>query len=1054
MGLFSRKSGGGVAVRPTVVRIPTEDGTSNGTASRMPASAPLANAGHGELETSIRKHGEHMLELARDQKYGILSTKFYSDKMMEWSMKDHDFKVQMFRFVDAFPVLRTPEMIYDHLDDYMNQPGVNVPGFIELALKAGGLAKGMAAKTIAGQIESMAGKFIAGEDAKSALGGLAKIWKDGIAFSVDLLGEACVSDAEADMYQQKYLDLVANLPDEVASWKANSTLEQDHLGGIPRTNVSVKISSLSAKCNPIDTEGSIRDIMSRLVPILELARDKGVLINFDMEQFALKDLTLELFKRCCEQVDFQAGIAMQAYLKSGEDDARNICEWAKRTGRVVSVRLVKGAYWDYETIHAEEQGWQCPVWSVKWETDACFERMTRIFLDACPRGDKVASGLGPTKLASGQGGVKLALGSHNVRSIATCLAMLEQRGLPKNAIEIQMLHGMADQLKHAAHEMDLRIREYVPVGEMIPGMAYLVRRLLENTSNESWLKAGFLDNANTDVLLAAPGSLKSHPHSKQDLSEIAAERHHLSPSHPDVGDGRPFFTEPMRDFSQKSVRDTFSKAVKNAVVPSVPSEHTPEQAFEMIAKADAAFPAWRDTDPALRSRVLVDAADILRKRRDEFSGVVIKENGKCWVDADADLCEAIDFLEYYARCAMPLFERERLGRFIGELDEQWHQARGIAAVISPWNFPVAICAGMTSAALVTGNTVILKPAEQTTGCAKIFVDAIYTALRNLGLSTDVLQFCPAPGETTGAAIVRDPRIALIAFTGSKAVGLDIVKAAGVTPEEQLHVKKVVCEMGGKNAIIIDTSADLDEAVLGVRQSAFGFQGQKCSACSRVIVVDPQGENGPAMRAFTDRFVHSTNSLVIGDPIDSGTDIGPVIDQESCARITGMIDIAKREGCTLELEMELPDDIRRRMEAQSVSPLGTMPCDYVTPTIFSGVKEHHTIAKEEIFGPVVAIMHAASFDEALRIANNSQYKLTGGVFSRKPAHIEQAKRGFRVGNLYINRSCTGALVARQPFGGFAMSGVGSKAGGDDYLLQFVEPRACCENTMRRGFAPEL
>ena len=234
------------------------------------------------------------------------------------------------------------------------------------------------------------------------------------------------------------------------------------------------------------------DLMRRLLPILEAARDKGVFVNFDMEQFALKDLTLELFMRCCEKVDFHAGLAMQAYLRSGEQDARRICDWSRRTGRQVTVRLVKGAYWDYQVIHAEQMGWPCPVWPTKRQTDACFERMTSIFLDACPR-DK-----------SG-GGVKLALGSHNVRSIAAALAGAEQRGLPHAAVELQMLHGMADQLKHAAAEMGLRVREYVPVGEMIPGMAYLVRRLLENTSNDSFL-ADQARGVSIETLLAPPGS--------------------------------------------------------------------------------------------------------------------------------------------------------------------------------------------------------------------------------------------------------------------------------------------------------------------------------------------------------------------------------------------------------------------------------------------------------------------------------------------------------------------------------------------------------------------
>ncbi|MGE3109941.1 MAG: proline dehydrogenase family protein [Phycisphaerales bacterium] len=1072
MAIFGRKP------KPAAVRVSVPPPASS---EPGPAGAASADSGHGE--SRILALGSEMLSMARNHKAGVLSARFYSDALMNWSMKDPNFKVQLFRFVDAFPMLRTPEDVFDHLKDYLSQPGVTVPGPIELALKAGGIAKGLAAGQISKQITGMASKFIAGTDARSALGNLKNLWNDGIAFSVDLLGEACVSDTEADQYQRKYLDLVTNLPGEVASWKPNPRLESDHLGPIPRTNVSIKVSSLSARCDPIDPQGSMKNLLSRLGPILQAASTHGVFVNFDMEQFAFKDFTLDLFMRCCEEYDFHAGLAMQAYLKSGDADARRICEWAHTRGRQVSVRLVKGAYWDYQVIHAEQMGWPCPVWTTKRETDACFERMTDIFLDACPRAGSDSRGAGvPT--ATSPPGVKLALGSHNVRSIAAALAGLERRGLPKNAIELQMLHGMADQLKYAAAEMGLRVREYVPVGEMIPGMAYLVRRLLENTSNESWLKAGFLDNADPKVLLASPhvaspaaGSNGAHAASgmsKPDLVTIAAERHQLTPAAGGVGDGKPFVNEPFRDFSDSRQRAAFAAAIEKASVPRVGNDVTPAQASGMVGSASRVFlgerpgEGWRDVDPIRRARVLTLTAASMREDRDYLAAVMIKESGKTWREADADVCEAIDFCEYYGRLAPRLFVPQRLGRFIGEFDQTWYQPRGVAVVIAPWNFPLAILTGMTAAALVTGNAVIVKPAEQTPGIAKLLVEKyLWQALIDVldgsgdtpkllrGDPSQVVQFCPAPGETTGAALVRDERVALIAFTGSRDVGLDILHAAaplspfaagasrGAAPS---HLKHVICEMGGKNAVIIDTSADQDEAVLGVRQSAFGFQGQKCSACSRVIVVDPQGPDGPAITSFRSRLCEAARALTIGDPSLPGTDVGPVIDADAAAKIVGFIDRAKASGLH-HMALSLP----------SSPPLRQAPTSsltYVAPHIFWTVPPDHELAREEVFGPVLAVMHAHSFEEALRIANSSAYKLTGGVFSRKPAHLELARRDFRVGNLYLNRGITGALVGRQPFGGFGMSGGGTKAGGLDYLLHFVEPRACCENTLRRGFAPEL
>ena len=325
---------------------------------------------------------------------------------------------------------------------------------------------------------------------------------------------------------------------------------------------------------------------------------------------------------------------------------------------------------------------------------------------------------------------------------------------------------------------------------------------------------------------------------------------------------------------------------------------------------------------------------------------------------------------------------------------------------------------------------VLKPAEQSPAIARLACEILWKA----GIPKKVLHFLPGDGETVGAALVRDPRVSVIAFTGSKAVGLDIVQAAGMTPDSQPWVKRVICEMGGKNAIIVDASADLDEAVLGVRDSAFNYQGQKCSACSRAIVVDS------AWDPFIERLVASTRSLVTGDPLEAATDIGPVIDQEAADRIERYIEIGREEG-TLAEGGAAPSGLAERVGKP-----------YVMPHIFTGISPESRLATEEIFGPVLGVLRAKDFDHALEIANNTTYKLTGGVFSRMPSHLERARREYRVGNLYLNRGCTGALVGRQPFGGFGMSGIGSKAGGRDYLSQFVVPRAVSENTMRRGFAP--
>ena len=359
--------------------------------------------------------------------------------------------------------------------------------------------------------------------------------------------------------------------------------------------------------------------------------------------------------------------------------------------------------------------------------------------------------------------------------------------------------------------------------------------------------------------------------------------------------------------------------------------------------------------------------------------------------------------------------------------EYW--PRGVVAVIAPWNFPLAILSGMTVAALATGNTVIMKPAEQ----SAVIGFKLMEIFNELGLPPGVLNYLPGPGEVVGAALVDHPDVALVAFTGSRAVGLSINAQAAQVSTKLTSVKRVIAEMGGKNAIIVDDDADLDEAVLGVVKSAFGYQGQKCSACSRVIVLDTIYDE------FLGRLVEAARSLTVGPADDPAASVGPVIDADAFERIHKYIALGRQTA-----RVALATDVGALADEGF----------YVGPHIFADVAPDARIAQEEIFGPVLAVLRAKDFDEAIQIFNNTDYALTGGVFSRRPGHLARARRELVAGNLYLNRGITGALVGRQPFGGFKLSGIGSKAGGTDYLLQFVVPRTITENTLRRGFAPNV
>ena len=975
--------------------------------------------------------GQDLFKKMKGQKPGVFNKAWWQGQVMEWSMKDEDFKTEMFRFVDVFPVLQNPDDVYRHLEEYLMKPGLNVPGVIKAALKGAGVGfmKGMATKQIIKQMEGMAKNFICGVDGSNALKTLAALRKQGQGFTVDLLGEATTSEVEAEQYVERYRELIISLSEH--TWKENSKLDTDDRGSIPRVNVSIKVSAMYSQLDPIAFSESVEAAAQRLLPLFQLAAERGVFLNLDMEHYAFKDLTYALFKRVLSDKSLEgyehAGVVIQAYLRDSEKDLRDLVQWAKKLQKRVTIRLVKGAYWDYETIHAHQEGWEAPVWLDKADSDAHFELLSAIMLE-------------------NHAYIRSAIGSHNLRSIAVACAAAEHFKVPLNGFEIQCLYGMAEPIKAACANYGLRVRTYAPVGELIPGMAYLVRRLLENTSNEGWLKQGFSDEADPSVLLAPPqskkraGMLRAIPKTVSSLDNLAA-----------------FVNEPLRDFTFALVRQEFESAlnkVQNNLGKTYPSivagqalsegerlksfnpSHKEQVIGEVLLCTEAdvekavnsaklAWPGWAKVGVKERALRLLKLAGLLRAQRDELSAWMVLEVGKTWREADADVAEGIDFCEYYAREMLRLDQTILMQNIPGELNHLSYVSRGVAVVIAPWNFPFAILAGMSVAASVAGNTVLIKPAEQSMVIAAKFVELAHQA----GFPADTFQLLFGYGETVGAALTKHSQVQTIAFTGSRAVGLEIYKQAGITYPDQPGLKRVICEMGGKNAIIVDNDADLDEAVLGVLRSAYGFAGQKCSACSRVIVVDPLYE------MFVERLVSATESLLVGDSADPNVTYGPVIDEEAFVRLQKVIQAGKERG---ELLCGGVPNIQDGY--------------FIKPTLIAGLDFDDPVVTEEHFGPVVTLHRVDTFGAAIDQALNSPYALTGGLFSRSPVNIAEARARYTIGNLYINRTITGAIVGRQPFGGFKMSGGGTKAGGPDYLLQFLNSRTITENTQRRGFAP--
>lgn len=984
----------------------------------------------GPLDEQTTEFARRIAELGSDEHAGVYRMSWWSERMLDWAMSHPSFKTQLFRFVDVFPATTNDEDVLRHLREYFDAG--DAPKLVDLGMGIADHVPGgdhLSASVARRNIRRMAQQFIVGSSAAEAAERLHRLWQSGSAFTVDLLGEKTVTEAEADRYAARVDELLTTLLDATMHWAPDDHLDRDDVGPLPRANLSIKPTALASLYSPLTGDAGIEQAKTRLRPILRKAADRGAFVHFDMEHYDVKDLTLRLFTELLDEPDLaglHAGVVIQAYLKDSVDDLARIIAWSSFREVPATVRLVKGAYWDAETVQARAEGWPVPVFAHKEETDANYERCVRLLHDH-------------------HGEVRAAFGSHNLRSLSYAVTYARQKGVPDTGYELQMLYGMAEPIHAAIRRLGLRLRVYAPVGELVPGMAYLVRRLLENTSNESFVRARFAEGRRLEELLEPPRV------DRLPDRDPAMRRPATDPDHPGEYD-----PEPVAEWRRGEVRDAFAAAIAavrfDADVPARidgQAVHTrdtiasvdPADADCVVAtsascgtaEADAALaaarrdqPAWAALPASRRAAVLFRAAEWMRSRRNDIAALEVFEAGKPWKEADADVCEAIDFCEYYGREALQLATGGRVQSPPGEANALSYHAKGIGAVIAPWNFPLAIPTGMVTAALVMGNAVLFKPAEQTPRVASMLVEALLES----GLPSGVLAFLPGVGEVVGDYLVRHRDVAFITFTGSKAVGLAINAAAAAVTEGQDHVKRVVAEMGGKNALVVDADADLDQAIPAVVQSAFGYAGQKCSAASRLVLHDA---------IYVEAMSRLAGALAvqpIGHPRDAAVLIGPVIDADAQARVRDYVERAAHEGRVVARR----DDI----------PTGGY---FVPPTVVADVGLDASLARDEIFGPVLTVFRARDFEDALRIANATPYALTAGVFSRSPAHIAQAAAALRAGNVYVNRAITGAVVGRQPFGGYGLSGVGSKAGGPDYLLQFADPRVVTENTLRQGFAPQ-
>ena len=867
------------------------------------------------------------------------------------------------------------------------------------------LPAGLLASLVRAMVKKMAKRFIAGESIASSDETLLSLHASKREATLDQLGELVVSEEEADEYLKRVLAIIHGLKVHVQPGEKNAA-------GINKAHVSIKVSALASDFKPHAFDFTYNLVAPRLRQILVEARREQVFINIDAEHYHYRDFVLRIFRRVLLETPELAGwgetgIVLQAYLRDGAAHLRDIIALARERGVRMPIRLVKGAYWDAETIEAEAHSHHAPQFLNKEESDLHFRQLAAMSL-AHPQE------------------IQLAVGSHNLQDHCFVEALRELHYPQAPVIEHQCLHMTYEALSHGLAGMGWPTRNYMPIGNLLVGMAYLVRRIMENSSQVGILT--IMRSHNKKEAFQTPWM--SHQEKKAQGSLVrdsleatsSSEFKNCTPRRLYVASELNEFTEALKA-TGAHIRESQGQ-FKNAAGAKVPCSSHPElivgvvqevSGAEAQAIAKSAYEGmqngngWSEAPLAVRTGVLLKAADRMWQRRDQLSALIVYEAGKTWSEALADVDEAIDFINFYVR------EELRLGAGRAH-------ARGVTAVIAPWNFPLAIPCGMAVAPLVAGNAVILKPAEQTPLIARQLVELLWEC----GVPKAALFFTPGDGLAVGAPLVKDPHVACIVFTGSKAVGQWIYQTASSMtvkhPKTGVSLpKKVITEMGGKNAIIVTNNCEQDETVSGILYSAFGHAGQKCSACSRVLV------DSEVKESLLKRLVKAIEDLEVGKATEGQVLVNPLITAQDQERVRAAVKEAVKEA------RELGGKVWVDRSQEDTGSFAVGPVLIELPA--SRARQNDSWAQREVFGPVLHIVSYDTLDEAIELFNSTEYGLTGGIYGQSQDDIDYLSARLLCGNLYVNRPNTGARVAIEPFGGFKLSGTGPKAGGADYLAQF-------------------
>lgn len=917
----------------------------------------------------------------------------------------HTLRTQLLKFIAIVPALtfdnsgKTLKKSFHETAKNINSSPEKLPFYIKPLFKTAAIFTPLIPGNLFKQltefkISFIAKRFICTENKKGAEKIIRHLYKTGRNCTFDQLGELVICQTEAEEYCQKIVDLI----DSRRLFDTGSKL---NLAGIPSHHISIKTSALTPHFNedPDAFDFVYKDIQPRLHKIFTAANQNKVFLNFDAEHYHYRDLIVKLiFHYLNQHQEFNEfhyfGFVLQAYLKDSNQHFNLLLQLASTRKHIIPIRLVKGAYWDAETIEAKAKNYDSPQFLNKVETDIQYRHLVHQIL----KNEKV---------------LQLSIASHNVDDHCYAEAVRDIYYPYSPTIEHQTLHMTYEPLSMAIARFGWPMRNYLPTGSLLVGMGYLVRRIMENASQTGVLTATRHHHFNKNYIsLTADLAEKIKTGQYQNDSATEIVQYPFKPNHTThlfQKEEYSFFTKAQKvsylnyNLDNQLAIPVYSKFGSQNILGKILFQ-TSEDANAAVEKANLAKSNWANSSPQYRAHTLQTAAQLLRLEKFAISKLIMEEAGKTRMEAFGDVEEAIDFLNFYA--AETLKDKSSNS-----------EPYGIFAIISPWNFPLAILCGMTAAALATGNIVIMKPAEQSPFTALAFFHILLKA----NIPDGVIQILIGNGETVGAALVKNPHINGIAFTGSKQVGLYIYRnSLRMIAEKKLLQRSVITEMGGKNALIICKDAELDQAISSCIYSAFAHAGQKCSACSRILV------HQSIIDQFTKRFSARASEIAVTTPEFAEAFINPLISKEekdkSLKNAQNMVDISKKYG-----EKILLDKVKQNTE-NLVGPL-------IIQLNAESLKDPEHPVYREMFAPLIYVIPFDTDDQAISIFNNSVYALTGGVFTQSDQSIDYFQKNLKAGNLYFNRNITGARVAIEPFGGFYLSGTGPKAGGANYLNAF-------------------